>query len=381
MRCRSASGNAQKKAQEICNDLSLSDSYSRRWKPYYWIFTWTERELGSTKFFNKRMPSGLDDKTLTGYLLGELSEAQQTRVEEQLFSDCDCYDRLQVLKAELTDQYVHGTLAPEQGAVFARRFLATEIGRDDALFARALGDVLREREEQRNPAAQEQLPVSWRLRLGAFFRLAPGWQAAMAIAIVALMIGMVWLLIERHRMGQRLETAISERDAAQSGARKAAQLEEEMDRVSSRTRELDQELQQTRKAMEELEIITRQSRTPSAVGTLLSLILAPGARRGNERVERLVIVPQTRVVRLQLLLETGETGKGYRSEVRTKDGSLIHSQNRLRSHQSDMGKALLVDIPADRLNDGTYEVTLIDTTPTGRSEVINYYDFGIIRRL
>jgi anti-sigma factor RsiW len=373
----------QKKAKGVCNDLSLSNSYSRGGKSYYRIFTWTKREPGAAGFFNEHMPSGLDDKTLTGYLLGELSEAQRTRVEEQLFSDRECYDRLQALKAELTDRFVRETLTPEQGAVFARRFLATEIGRDDALFARALGDVLREREEQRNPATpatMEQLHVSWWPRLGAFFRLAPGWQAAMAMAIVALMIGMSWLLIERHRMDQRLETAISERDAAQSGARKAAQLEEEMGRLSSRNRELDQRLQQTRKALEELEITTRQSRTTSTIGAILSLILAPGARRGNERVERLIIVPQTRVVRLQLLLEPGETGKGYRAEVRTKGGSLIHSQNRLRSHQSDLGKALLVEIPADRLNDGLYEVTLIGATQTGRSEIINYYDFGVTRR-
>jgi anti-sigma factor RsiW len=329
------------------------------------------------------VPSGLDDKTLTGYLLGELSEAQQGLVEEQLFSDRECYDRLQALKAELTDQYVQGTLAPEQGAVFARRFLTTEVGRDDALFARALNGVLGERKKQPNPAAHEQSPVSWWPPLGRFFQPAPGWQTAMAIAIAALMIGMAWLLIERHRLGQRLETAISERDAAQSDARKVAQLEEEMGQANSRNRDLDRELQHTRKALDQahkdLEIV-RQPKTTSGIGAILPLVLAPGARRGNERVERLVIVPQTRVVQLQLLLEPGEIGTGYRAEVRAKDGTLIHSQNQLRAHQSALGKALLVEIPADRLNDGLYEVSLASTTPTGGSEIINYYDFGITRR-
>jgi anti-sigma factor RsiW len=329
------------------------------------------------------MPSGLDDKTLTGYLLGELSEAEQSLVEEQLFSDRECYDRLQALKAELTDQYVQGTLAPEQRAVFARRFLATEVGRNDALFARALNGVLGESKKQPNLAAHEQSPASWWPPSGRFFQPAPGWQTAMAIAIAVLMIGMAWLLIERHRLGQRLETAISERDAAQSAARKAAQLEEEMGQANSRNKDLDRELQQTRKALDQahkdLEIV-RQSKTTSAIGAILSLVLAPGARRGNERVERLVIVPQTRVVQLHLLLERGEIGTGYRAEVRAKDGTLIHSQNQLRSHQSALGKALLVEIPADRLNDGLYEVSLASTTPTGGSEIINYYDFGITRR-
>ena len=330
------------------------------------------------------MSSGLDDKTLTGYLLGELTERQQTRVEEQLFSDHECYDRLQALKAELTDQYAQGTLAPEQGAVFARRFLATENGRYDALFASALVGVLGEREKQRTPAADGQAPFSWWSPLVAFFRSAPGWQPAMAIAMAALMIGITWLLIERHRLDQRLETAISERDAAQAGARKTAQLEEEMGRANSRNRELDQELQQTRNALDQarqdIETISRQSKTTSAIGAILSLVLAPGARRGNERVERLVVVPQARVIQLRLLLEPGETGTGYRAEVRTKDGTLIHSQNRLRAHQLAIGKALLVEIPANRLNEGLYEVSLAGATPTGGSEIINYYDFSVTRR-
>jgi hypothetical protein len=328
------------------------------------------------------MPSGLDDKTLTGYLLGELSEAQQIRVEDQLFSDHECYDRLQALKAELTDQYVQGRLAPEQGAMFAGRFLATENGRDDALFARALVGVLGEREERRNPA-DGQPSDSWWSRLVAFFRLAPGWRPAMAIAMAALMIGIAWLLIERNRLGQRLETAISERDAAQSGARKVAQLEEEKGRANSRNKELDQEIQQTRKALDrarqDIETITRQSKTTSAIGAILPLFLAPGVRRGNERVERLVIVPQARVIQLHLLLEPGEKGTGYRAEVRTKAGTLIHSQNRLRAHQSAIGKALLVEIPVNRLNDGLYEVSLAGATPTGPPEIINYYDFGVTR--
>src|SRR5262245_57934912 len=180
------------------------------------------------------MPSELDDKTLTEYLLGELSEARQTLVEEQLFSERECYDRLQALKAELTDQYVQGTLAPEQRAVFARRFLTTETGHEDALFARALVSALGEREKRRNPTAQEEPPLSWRPRLGAFFRISSGLQTAMAIAIAALMIGIAWLLSERHQLGQRLETAISERDAAQSGARNVARLEEEIGRAHSR---------------------------------------------------------------------------------------------------------------------------------------------------
>jgi hypothetical protein len=206
----------------------------------------------------------------------------------------------------------------------------------------------------------------------------------MAVAVVALVIGGAWLLIERHRLSQRLETAISERDAAQSGAQKVARLEEEMGRANSRNRELDRELQQTRKELDQtrqdLEKIARQSKTSSTLDTILSLVLAPGARRGNQQVEKLVLVPQTQMVQLQLLLESGETETGYRAEVRTKDGTLIHSQNRLRAYRTTEGKALRIMIPAARLKDGLYEVSLSGNTLTGKSEIINYYDFSITRR-
>jgi len=39
-----------------------------------------------------------------------------------------------------------------------------------------------------------------------------------------------------------------------------------------------------------------------------------------------------------------------------------------------------VEIPANRLNDGLYEVSLAGGAPTGGSEIINYYDFSITRR-
>ena len=330
------------------------------------------------------MPPRFDDKTLTSYLLGELSEAQQTRIEEQLFSDQECYERLQALKAEITDQCLRETLTPQQRDRFVQRFLSTRTGRDDALFARALDGVLREEETKRNAAEPEQMTQSWWRSLGMFFRSASGWQMAMTVGMIALVIGSAWLLVERHRLSRRLETAISERDAAQYGTQKVARLEEEMSRANSRNRELDQELQRMRKdldqARQELEKIARQSKPDSTFGAMLSLVLAPGARRGNERVEQLVLTPQTRMVQLQLILESGETGTGYRAEVRTKDGTLIHSQDRLRTYRTTEGKTLRILIPAARLNDGRYEVSLAGSTPTGRSEIINYYDFSIARR-
>ena len=49
------------------------------------------------------MPSVVEDKLLTRYLLGTLTKREQEQVEEHLFADADCYDRLCALKEELTE--------------------------------------------------------------------------------------------------------------------------------------------------------------------------------------------------------------------------------------------------------------------------------------
>lgn len=330
------------------------------------------------------MRPALDDNLLTGYLLGELSEAEQTQVEQQLFSDHESYERLQALKAEITDQYVRETLAPKLREVFARRFLTTEAGREDVLFANALNGALREGNTTWEPATRAESPVSWRRSVLMFSSSSPGWKTAAATAMVILFIGGGWLLIERQRLIERLETANRERDAAQSGARKGALLESEMDRLNSQNMELDEKLRQTRKDLDEmrqnLDRILRQSTPASALRAILSLALAPGARRGNDQVEELIVSPRARMVQLQLLLEPGVSKGPYRAEVRTKDGIRIYRQDRLRSRWTTNGKALLVNIPADRLKDGRYEVSLHGAKPTGETEILNDYEFNIIRR-
>jgi anti-sigma factor RsiW len=330
------------------------------------------------------MPPVLDDNLLKGYLLGELSDAELARVEQLVFSDTDLYDRLQALKAEITDQYVRETLDPKRREVFARRFLATEAGREDALFARALDGVLRAEHTERELAVRDPAPVSWRQSVREFFSFSSAWKPAMAGAMALLLIGCGWLFVERQRLIERMETASRERDSAQSEARKNALLEAEMNRLSARNRELDETLRQTREDLnavrQNLDQMVRQSKAASALGAILFLVLAPGARRGNERVEELIVDSRARTVHLQLLLEPGESGASFRAEVRRKDGPLIYRQDRLRVRRTAKGNALLVNLPANRLKDGRHEVSLYDSKAVGKQEILKDYEFSVTRR-
>ena len=327
----------------------------------------------------------IEDKLLTRYLLGTLTEAEQSQVEEQLFADAACYDRLCALQEELTDQCVLGELARPEQQVFRRRFLTTPDGREDALFARALEAVLQE-EKAAQVIAQTATTLSWPEKLAQYFRF-PVWQMALAAAAVLLAVGVGFLWTETQRLRQQLASTSQQLEGAQTkaeqSARTEAELAEQLRRAQARNEELDQlsrTAQQERdQARQELERLSARSSSSSAVGTLLSFILVPGAGRADAKVDELSLQPQTQTVQLRLLLSPGETYPAYRAEIRTKQDELIQTLNQLPMRTTRDGKVAQLTLRAQRLKDGDYVVSLFGVRPDQTTHFINYYDFKITR--
>lgn len=336
-----------------------------------------------------------DDKLLTRYLLGEVSATEQTQVEELLWADNASYDRLCALKEELTDQYVRGAMSAQAQQVFARRYLNSADGYEDKLFARALDAVLLEKNEARHVAAQPEVTsqswsIRWREKLSTYFQPFPMWQMAMSAAALLLLLGVVWLLSETRRLRQELDSADRQiarvQTEAEQAARKQAELAEQLRNAQQRNEQLDQlsrttqqERDQARKELERLSARSSSSAGTSSVGTFLSLLLVPGAGRGGAQVDELQLTRQTQNVRL-LLLNPDPSKRNYRAEIRTKQGDLIYSQNQLSSRRTKDGQALQITLPAQRLKEGLYEVSLFGVQPGQSPELINYYDFKINRK-
>jgi hypothetical protein len=327
----------------------------------------------------------VEDKLLTRYLLGTLTEAEQAQVEEQLFADADCYDRLCALKEELTDQCVLGELPRKEQQVFARRFLRTADGREDALFARAL-DVAVQEQTRRPVIAQTTVTLSWREKLTAYFQF-PVWHIAITAAAILLAVGLAFFFTEARRMRQQLESTnqqlASAQTKAEQSARTEAELAEQLRRAQARNEELDQRSraaeQERDQARKELERAATRPASGSMVNTLLSLILVPGAGRGDAKVDELTVTPQTNNVQLRLLLSAGEDYPAYRAEILTKQDELIQTQIQLRSRRTKDGSAVQLTIPARRLPEGSYQVRLTGVRPDQTTKFLNHYDFKITR--
>jgi hypothetical protein len=85
---------------------------------------------------------GEKEELLVGYLLGDLSEEEQVRIEDRALTDPSYLAEIEAAEADLIDAYVRGELPPDWLPGFERRFLRSPSRRSKVEFAQALARVV-----------------------------------------------------------------------------------------------------------------------------------------------------------------------------------------------------------------------------------------------
>ncbi|HEX4950987.1 MAG TPA: hypothetical protein VFZ34_30290 [Blastocatellia bacterium] len=326
----------------------------------------------------------MNEQLLTRYLLGELSEDEQTTIEEQLFTNDELFQQARALKAELTDNYVRGNLSASERLRYEQRFLTSPVGRNEALFARAFTQVLAEEEPvvSRAAAVMETKPSPWEA-IRAFFRM-PALGVGLAMASLLLLLGGFWLYQQSQRWRTEVQQANTARDAE---ARRQKELQDEIARARARNEELNQQLQQAqqerdqaRQALEKAAGQPTPQTAPNNPNSLLSVLLVPSLLRGDNQRARITIPASTGRLQMQLDLDQSEQYQSYRAELRTKRGQLLHRQSKLVPRVTAAGKAVFLVVPAANIRNGDYDITLFGVTASGAVEEANFYHFTAVRR-
>ena len=109
--------------------------------------------------------------------------------------------------------------------------------------------------------------------------------------------------------------------------------------------------------------------------TTASLTLMPGLVRTGSKKNRLVIRPNTLIVRLKLNLDHDDYSH-YRVLLETVEGNSVWQQKAA----APVDKVILVELPAKALTEGDYVVRLTGTTAAGVVEEVYAYSFRVVRR-
>jgi hypothetical protein len=310
----------------------------------------------------KKKPS--HDEVLVRYLLGEVTEEEQIRLEERFFTDEESYQELVALEDELKYEYAQGGLTRQQRQSFEKRFLVTNADREKVALA---GAVLQQANQVRAEAeaalARPTEAASWWRSLASLLTLSsPGMRLAFNCAGILVLAGFAWFTYQTAR----LRSQVADLRALQKSEERNAR--QQLADGNVRQEKLSRRLAQDQEHLRELEkqLANRQP-FPGSLG----FILSPGLVRDAEGPKRLVVPADAGPVHFQLDVKNKTRFNSYRVELQTLDGDQIWSQ---KVPQPEF------EISARLLPAGDYVIALKGTTPGGETEDAGEFYFVVVRR-
>jgi hypothetical protein len=326
-----------------------------------------------------------DERLIRQYLLDELSEEEQAKVQDRLLCDRQFFDRLVVEENELMDDYLRGALTRQREEKFESYFLASPERRQKLRFAKALKKRISE-EALSKPRIEGSLRRKHLFGLKGFSL--PSF-AAGAVAALIFVVG-AWVAIENARLRRQIDNA---RAAQAEWLERAQQSERRLSDEKQRNQELTQEIERERSHSLGLEREAgrlkqaREAGRAGISGGVVSLALMPGLSRegdqsnqlANQLANQLEIPQGTNRVRLELYPE--KIGhKNYRAELRTREGEPIWSGNGLKLRKTVSGDQVVVYLPAAILTKGDYVLMLRGVEGAENQERAGTYYFRIVKK-
>jgi hypothetical protein len=316
------------------------------------------------------------------YLLGDLPEQAQVEIEDRAFQDKQYLQSIVAVEDDLIDEYARGELSDSERRRFEQRFLSSQERRRKVEFARALAIVTTElaRPERESFPARAPAASGRPGALAAFLRgLNPAVGFALAASVLLILIGGSWLFVENLRL--RSELAELGREQESREQRRQAleqQLAEERARADETAARLERERGQ--ELARQLERAVGESTTRPAPPAIASLALLPGVSRSGGARSKLVIPQATGQARLQIGIEPEDEYSRFSVELRAQAGQQVWAEDNLRPRAIRGGRVVVLNLPANILQNGKYELVLKGVTGERSFEEIGYYYFEVLKK-
>jgi hypothetical protein len=264
------------------------------------------------------------DRLITRYLLGALSQAEQQHFEVKYFEDDDLFAKVEAVEQDLIDSYVRGELSIKEVKSFEARFLSTPTGRERVELARVLLEKMASQSEE--AVIDGKKLFLWQKSMSWFSFQNPS--LAWSVFIVFLMVGTFVTL--------NLRTELRQWDA-------------ERDRLLSQNKVLEQsnldQQNQVSAFQQRLEEVGQElTRLKGALLPIKRFQLSSGVLRG-ENVKILRISKADHFAELQLNLDDKAEYTSYRATMMFNEGTELLRYNLLKAQTIVTGKIVLLQLP------------------------------------
>jgi hypothetical protein len=280
--------------------------------------------------------------TARRYLLGELTEAEQSALEETYFNDAQVFAEVAAEENALVDDYVRGRLAPETRHRFETVYLSRPERRARVEFAEALLTRADASPASSSGDRSGSRRAGW---LTAWLSPRPALAAAAVAAGIVIGIAL-WTAQQSSRPGPESQQA----------------------RTSNGSPSTPSTTPPGPPVSPTLSVVT------------LAMTVGAGQRSSSPSAPTTLEIPaNTDTVRLALTLRERDYGR-YRVIVRAIGAEEVLRRDELKPSLEPSAPAFTIDVPAATFASGDYMLTLQGATGTGEFDDLSQSLFRVVKR-
>jgi hypothetical protein len=268
------------------------------------------------------MRPATEEEILKRYLLGELPQDEQTRLEENLLTENELLDELLIAEDELIDGYLSGALSETEAASFESHFLLPPERGRKLRFARALRKYIVADETAAKALTGEETPIesvddstpapgSWSFP-GFLREQHPFVRMSLIAAILLVSVSLIWTLFRSYEQ-RRLKP-----------------------------------------------------------NNAFAVVLKPNLSRDAGELQRVSIPKDADALQLRLRL-AAEEYPSYGVVFKTAEGKTILVQDNLKAETIDGEKAVVLNVPTETIAPGDYQLKLNANAPGGEPLNVGTY--------
>jgi cell division protein FtsB len=310
-----------------------------------------------------------NEESLVRYLLGQLSEEEQMRIEEKYFDDQEWFAQLEVIESELIDSYIRHQLSEKDCQSFENFFSQLPERRRKIAFAQAFQLFVEQKKEPQS--IKEKAPL---YRTFLHFIGHNRLSFASLVLVLLLLPGCFWLVFDNMQLRNRLQQV-------QTGASE----------IEKREQDLQEKLRQERQQVEQLAKDLENERNrqvaqdpsnpelPSPLAQIVSFILTSDTVRSSGGIKKLEISPATQTIRFIMSFTSDENKEVFATMKRVGSEDILQ-RAQLKTQTKGSKSQVIWSLPAKSLDKADYMIILNGKDENGATVDIERYAFRVIKK-
>lgn len=307
------------------------------------------------------------DQWIKSYLLGDLPPHEREQVEARYFADPDFLERMDVIEAELIEDYALGALGVEKAQKVKQHMLNSPYQLEKLQFAEMLMERFDQVETVQDVAVEAALRrENWVANLRGFFSQRRWPSFVIPAAAAVLIIG--GLIFEISRMRRQLDNL---RLAGLKQQETIAQQQKQIEQMTGKPQPSPEERRN--------DLVKDQTSPPPTMKLATFLLLSVTTREVNEKPPDVLIPTGAAEVRLQLVYN-GKRYSSYQPMLENADGDvLLPPKSGLKTVRVGNQSIVNFDVPTKNLIENRTYIVRLKAKRASNYEEVGLYDF-IVRK-